>query len=225
MRKCLFYSMFSDLIQKLGTFFLKHDNHSGKLKKSLSESQPIAFFITASLVIATFLGTESNGQQYTLIASLAFFFAYLGLHAYNFTKDYPFFYWSASLVVVGIFLLYFSFIDVYSIIISSEDPYKKTLAFSIFCSILYVVTWSNLNKYENKNSKRYIFSKNSLWASFLFLLFTLPLAYIGDLNIFILFLRAIGTVLSFVLGIASFFSIILLDSNIKKSKKYERSRL
>ncbi|WP_143072325.1 hypothetical protein [Methanolobus profundi] len=217
--------MFSDEIQKLKDVLLNHNDHYEQFQKSLRESQPIAFFITASLVIATFLGKESTGQQYTLIASIAFFFAYLGLHAYNITKDYPFFYWSVSLVVVGIILLYASFTNVYSIIISSDDYFKKTLAASIFTSALYVMTWSNLKNCEDKKSKKYKASEHFLWTSVLLILIAFPLSYICKMNDYFLLFHTFLILISLLLGFAGFYIAIFLDKNLIMAKNHDRSRL
>lgn len=84
------------------------ENNYKFVTKTMAELQPIAFLLSASLILATFLDGTLY-QKYVLFASLAFFLAYLGFVFYNKSRYYLLFYWSLSLLFIGFLMLYQSF--------------------------------------------------------------------------------------------------------------------
>lgn len=120
-----------------------HPAHYEIVRKNLAELQPIAFFISMSLLISTFLGSNSDAQQYSVAASVVFFIAYFGLIIYNIIKQSVYLYWSISLLFVGFILLYYSFANaIFRLFEKDINSILATLMLVIIISILYIASLS-----------------------------------------------------------------------------------
>lgn len=135
-----------------------HGEYFQILKKNLSDLQPIAFLITMSLLISTFIGQNSVGQQYSVAASLTFFIVYLGLTAYNFCKKSVFLYWSSFIMLIGFYLLFLSYEGVLEKIFYNINGTMMSIIVIMLFSAVYAIS---LSLFINSNAqyKYYKFNK------------------------------------------------------------------
>lgn len=66
-----------------------HEQHYATFTEIIGKLQPIAFLISASLIIAVFFDKDSFSRKYALFASVLFFLAYLGFAFYKITNYRP----------------------------------------------------------------------------------------------------------------------------------------
>lgn len=131
------------------------NDHYNLLSSMLKDLQPIAFFISALLVLAGFLRDDPLHQKYALFASVSFFLAYLGLAVYNITRHKIFLYWGSVLILIGIQYIYNSFGGIVSIISNVDDKNFQFTILSVIVSTIIVIIRSASdfsNKFSNKNN-------------------------------------------------------------------------
>ena len=61
--------------------------HYETLKELMHDLQPLAFLITVTLILATFIGENNINQKYVLFSSILFFLAYIGLVSFKLLKS------------------------------------------------------------------------------------------------------------------------------------------
>lgn len=200
-------SVKENIYQFLNKLTASHGDQYTKFQKSLVELQPIAFLITASLVIATFLNTKSLEQQYALTASIMFFLAYLGLLGYKFLKDFVYFYWAILLIAGGFALLYYSFSDVILLILHAGSPHVNVLMSAIIFSGVYVLALSHFLKYRTTSNILYKINKFLLSSALILkIVFYLPNIYYYSNRWFYLFgisLPPLFALISFAISISN----------------------
>ncbi len=182
---------FKKLIEKLD----RHEDHYHSLIEIMRELQPVAFLISASLILAVFLNNEPTHQRYALFASVLFFLSYLGFAFYKIFKYKWYFYWGLSLIVLSTYFLYSSFGDVISIIL--KNNIDKTFLFIVSCvitSMLIVGNKHSLDICHNKN-QAYKIINLSFWVEFVLILIFLPASIYINIYIFNPGFFLIGTLL------------------------------
>ena len=170
--------------------FEKHYNLFTCIMKDL---QPIAFFISASLVLAVFLNDDLPHQRYALFSSLSFFLAYLSLAASKISKYNLFFYWGFILILFGVYYVYNAFGGIVLIISNVDDMnFNFVILFIITFSAIVFVKF--LLDHSKKNTLNKI-SKYTFWiGTFLvsvgiitniYLNFNIIIIYFGYIFLFI----------------------------------------
>ena len=163
----------------------KHYNLFTCIMKDL---QPIAFFISVSLVLAVFLNDDSAHQRYALFSSVSFFLAYLSLAASKISKYNLFFNWGFILILFGIYYVYNAFGGIVLIISNVDDMNFKFIILNII-AVSAVVFVKFLLDYSNKNMANKIIYKISKYTffvgTFLFLVGIFTNIYL-NLNIIII---------------------------------------
>ena len=173
-------------MSSIGNFikqFDKHEEYYNRFTEIISKLQPMAFLISASLVLAVFFENNSISQKYALFASLLFFFAYLGFVFYKIANYGLFFYWGLSLTLLGVIFIYNSFGDVLAIILSINNNIITTLIFYIICSMMILFTQFSLDC-SRQNNLRYKISNIAFYIIFLFILIYVPLLVYLNLTFF-----------------------------------------
>lgn len=138
-------------------------HHYTLFTTTMKDLQPVAFFISALLVLAVFLKDDPLHQKYALFASVLFFLAYLGLAVYNISKKKILLYWGFFLIVFGVDYIYKSFGGIVSIISDVDDKYFQFIIKSIIVSIVIVFTKLLLDA-SNENTLSKI-SKIFFWIA------------------------------------------------------------
>jgi hypothetical protein len=186
--------------------------------KSLGEAQPIAFLFAASLILANFLDNDPAGQQWALIAALAFFFAYIGLHLGKATGNDAYLYLTGCLMLLGFALLLYSFSNVILEIVIGPVSSMKVFAWGIILSVFYVSIYVAINDCEKMNGKRYQFTR--IFAFISLLAFVSAVIHI-NMRHDIAFLLPLAVSLLF-LGIS--FAFVFLGSNQKRIVNKEKTK-
>lgn len=171
---------FSELIKK----YDRHKDYYTSLTEIIKELQPIAFLISASLILAVFFKENSLSQKYALFASILFFLAYLGLAAYKTTKFNVFFYWGLLLIATGISYIYDSFGGIISIILNVNDKNFQLIIFFVIFSIFIVLNGFLLH-ISDKNTV-YKFNHIMFWIGILGTLIFVPVGVYFNINGFFL---------------------------------------
>ncbi len=133
----------------------------------IKDLQPIAFFISALLVLAVFLKDDPLHQKYALFASISFFLAYLGLASYKMTKYNIFFYWGLSLILIGRYYIYDSFGGIVSVISDVGDKNFQFIIQSVIVSFS-IIAPRYLIDFSNKNTLSK-FSNVIFWIGVIFI--------------------------------------------------------
>jgi hypothetical protein len=142
-----------ELINKISN----HESCYGKTKQILGDLQPLAFLISATLVIANFIDGSSL-KSYALFSCLCFFLAYIGLSTYIVFNFNFLYYWGTTLLVFGFILLYYSFGNIVSEIDTFNVPTQfKFLFYSVIFSVLVIGNLFFLK--ISKKNRRYRISK------------------------------------------------------------------
>lgn len=192
-----------------------HKLYYDKMKGNLSELQPIAFLITASLAVAAFLGGDFTKQQYAIAASFAFLLAYMGLHAYKLLNEYVYFYWALVLLTLGIISLYLSFGDVISKI-QNMDRRVELFLYLLLQSVFFVINLSLLLK-ADPSSERYNVSKSCFYIAIPLSVLALPFDIYFYSNAFTFIASRL---LPFVLFFLS--AILLISNQQNQTKNHKR---
>lgn len=147
----------------------KHYNLFTCIMKDL---QPIAFFISASLVLAVFLNDDPAHQRYALFSSLSFFLAYLSLAASKISKYNLFFNWGFILILFGMYYVYKAFGGIVLIISNVDDMNFNFTILNIIAvsAVVFVKFLLDYSKKNTPNKITYKISKYTFWAG-TFLLF------------------------------------------------------
>lgn len=172
------------------------EDHYNSLTDIMRDLQPVAFLISASLVLAVFLNNELN-QRYALLASVLFFLAYLGLAFYKITKYKWSFYWGLSLIILSTYFLYSSFGDVIHIIF--KNKMDRNLLFVVSCIVISMIILLNkfsLDISHNKNQAYKILSF-SFWIEFILIIIFLPASMYTNIIAFYFGYILIGILLMF----------------------------
>jgi hypothetical protein len=175
---------FAGNLMKIIKEFDKHDEYFHIFTDIIGKLQPLAFLISASLVLAVYyfnINPNSISGIYALFASVSFFFAYLGFVWYKITNYRLAFYWGLFLIVISVILIYNSFRDAFTRIISIDNIRINILAFYILFSLIILITKFILNL-SNKDSRRYRISNIVLYIITSIILIYIPLALILHLT-------------------------------------------
>lgn len=185
-------------IGNLNKIFDKDKEHYVLFTEIIGKLQPIAFLISASLVLAVFFDNNSISRKYALFASLSFFLAYLGFASYIIFNYRPSFYWGLGLTLISTGLIYKSFGDALAIILSIEDPKIAILATYIVYSIFFLIARYSLDS-SNKNNCRYKISNYLYSIAGLIILIYVPIGIFLNLPYFpILFASLLLTAIIFI---------------------------
>nr|WP_321496371.1 hypothetical protein [uncultured Methanolobus sp.] len=185
--------------------------------KCLGELQPLAFLITASLLIATFLGDGSRGQELTILACLFFFVAYLGFHAYYYTKSFVVFYWAVTLVLSGFVFLFYAVEDLFGKLFSKTPSITSLYAWFLIMSILFVLTFSYFLDTKQLNKMRY-------YSSLYFMLLASCFGTVFSTIYTVVYSHSIYAILGYILPALLFFiSILISVTNQKEGEMVEVS--
>ncbi|WP_410509749.1 hypothetical protein RSJ42_05895 [Methanosarcina hadiensis] len=138
------------------------NNQKKDLLEIMKELQPVAFLISMCLVIAAFYVNPANEVSknnliHILMASLSFFFAYLGLFCYK-KNDFPLFrYFGECSLIGGVWFVYNAFAGIIGIIDKEVNP-VNSFFISVFLISLSLITTMFLSG-KVKKGKMYNFSK------------------------------------------------------------------
>ena len=185
----------------------KHYNLFTCIMKDL---QPIAFFISVSLVLAVFLDYDLAHQRYALFSSVSFFLAYLSLAASKISKYNLFFIWGLILILFGIYYVYKAFGGIVLIISNVDDMNFNFIILNIIAvsTVVFVKFLLDYSKKNTFNEIIYKISKYTFWlGTFLYFVGIIISIYLNFNTIIIIF----GFVF---LGISIAFSCFNIGSNI-----------
>lgn len=195
---------FDNLIKIIKIYDDRHEKHFSLFIEIIGKLQPLAFLISASLILAVFFDKESISRKYAVLASLSFFLAYLGFVFYKITKYKLSFYWGLFLTLISVNLIYDSFGGAFDIIFSGENKRITTLATYIVFSMILLFTNFCLDL-SNKNNRIYKICKTLYYSAVLFAILYIPIRIYLNLTFIPMF---------FVLGLSIliiFISIFNLD--------------
>ncbi len=185
-------------IGNLNKIFAKDKEHYVLFTEIINKLQPIAFLISASLVLAVFFDAKSISRIYALFASLSFFLAYMGFAFYIKFNYRLSFYWGLGLTLISAGLIYESFGDALAIILSVENPKITILATYIVQSIFFLIARYLLDK-SNENNRRYKISNYLYSIAGLIILIYVPVGIFLNLPYFpILFADLLLIVIIFI---------------------------
>ena len=164
----------------------------------MKDLQPIAFFISVSLILAVFLEDDPAHQRYALFSSVSFFLAYLSLAGSKIFKYNLFFNWGVILISFGIYYVYNAFGGIV-LRISNLDDMNFNFTILIIITVSVVVFTKFLLDYSNKNMLNKI-SKYTFWVgTFLFLVGLITNIYL-NLNVIIFHFGVIFLSISVILS-------------------------
>lgn len=199
---------FADLIKKIKKSDDRHKEHYVIFTEIIGKLQPIAFLISASLVLAVFFKEDSISQKYALFASLSFFLSYLGFASYRIFNYRPSFYWGLGLTLISAGLLYYSFADVLINILSIKDTQISIFSTYIVYSMVFLIVGYFLDS-SNKNNCIYKISNYFYYIAGFFTLIYVPIGILLNLPFYPL------SLVFLLLLIIMFISL----SNSKETKK------
>ncbi|MDO8726630.1 MAG: hypothetical protein Q7J35_11235 [Candidatus Methanoperedens sp.] len=182
---------FQNFIKKLD----RPEDHYKSLTEIMRDLQPIAFLISASLILSVFLGNKPISQGYAVFASVLFFMAYVGIVVFNIFKYKWFFYWGLSLIVLGITFLYYSFGDVISIILKSNIDKNFSFAVSLVVISMVIILNKFSLDYSNNKNIFYKILRISFWVELVLILIFLTVSIYLNIYIFTIGLFLIGILL------------------------------
>lgn len=135
------------------------DNNNKKkdILEIMKELQPVAFLLSICLVIAAFYANPVNevaktNLRYILMASLFFFFAYMGLFYYKKTDFTPFLYFGECSIIVGAFFVINAFSGIINIIDEKVNPIYGFFATVLFTSFFFNCICLFIGKSEKRKS-------------------------------------------------------------------------
>lgn len=180
---------FTNLFEIIKKFDDRHKKNYDLFTDIIGKLQPIAFLISVSLVLAVFFfnnNKDSISGKYALFASLTFFLAYLGFAFYKIFNYRLSLYWALSIILIGVYLIYYSFGDVLSIILSIGDKKITLLVTYIVYSMIILVT-KYISNLTDENNFRYKISKLAVYIQLLFLLIYAPIGIYLSLSVIPMF--------------------------------------
>ena len=168
---------FTNIIKKIKKFDNKHVENYDLFTEIIRELQPIAFLISASLLLTVFFinfDENSVSVKYALLASVSFFLAYLGFVFYKIFNYRLSFYWGLSLTSISAILIYYSFNGVFPIFFSDTNNALTILVAYIVSSMFILMAHYTLGE-SNHNNNTYKISKYIFYLIVLFILIYIPI--------------------------------------------------
>ena len=197
------------------------NNQKKDILDIMKELQPVAFLISMCLVIAAFYVNPVNGVSrinliYILMASLFFFFAYVGLFYYKKTDFSLFLYFGECSLIGGTWFIYNAFSGIFDIIDKEAYP-SNAFYLTIFMISFFLIVPMYLSG-KVKKGKIYNFSKVLfhlsliLFFSYILSYFCIyPLYYVLKLQgLYIYILVFVGVILRMLLMITSSLCFVLM---------------